>query len=359
MTFRSGINRRRGAPLAALVLLIAGWTGTRVVLWHSPFPSPFPEASAASALAAQMSAPPALAAPDRRQQLRAIEPVRSGALPSFRLSLQKARPASPNGHPQFDIEPDRSRLHAALGSVVSQPSETGAGPFLVEPVIAPPLQNNRRWHVGGWVAWRAGSGLPRRADGAHPVSYGRTQAGAVLRYDLAKGGHRPTFHLRATYAPDRPGQAEIAAGAGLRPLPKIPLRLMAEVRTTRSQDQTEVRPGLIAVTEFNPVTLPLGLTAEGYGQAGWVGGRYATTFADGQARVTRTVASGGPVRLHVGAGAWGGAQKFAERLDVGPTIGADFNAGPFAARLAVDYRVHVAGNAFPGDGVALTLSTGF
>jgi urocanate hydratase len=103
----------------------------------------------------------------------------------------------------------------------------------------------------------------------------------------------------------------------------------------------------------------LGLTAQGYGQAGWVGGLYATAFADGQARVTREIAGAGPARLHIGAGAWGGAQKFAERLDVGPTIGVDVDAGPVVARLAVDYRIQVAGSAAPGDGVALTLSTGF
>jgi hypothetical protein len=134
---------------------------------------------------------------------------------------------------------------------------------------------------------------------------------------------------------------------------------MAEVRATRSQGQTEVRPAVIAVTEIAPVALPLGLTGEGYGQAGWVGGRYATAFADGQARVMRELATAGSTRLRIGAGAWGGAQKFAERLDIGPTIEAEFDTGAVVARLAVDYRVQVAGKASPGDGVAVTLSTGF
>ena len=104
-----------------------------------------------------------------------------------------------------------------------------------------------------------------------------------------------------------------------------------------------------------PVALPLGLRAEGYAQGGWVGGRYATAFADGQARVTHGAITAGPARLRVGAGAWGGAQKFAERFDVGPTLTADLAS----VRLALDYRMRVAGNARPGNGLALTLSTGF
>jgi hypothetical protein len=359
MTAQSGVNRRRGAPLAALVLLIAGWTGARAFLWHSPFPSPFVKAVAASAEGAAVNGPPALAVQDREFQFRSTAPGREGASLRSPMFLPTVHPVLPDGHRQPGVELDPRGSLAVLEDVISGPPVSEAGRFVAEPTIAPPLRNDRRFHVAGWVAWRAGSGLPRRADGERPVSYGGTQAGGVVRYDLATDGHRPALYLRATYAPDRPSQAEVAAGAGLRPIANVPLRLMAEMRATRSQDQTEVRPGIIAVTEFAPIALPLGLTAEGYGQAGWVGGDYATAFADGQARVTRAVASAGPVRIHVGAGAWGGAQKFVERLDVGPTIGADIDAGPLVARLALDYRVQVAGNASPGDGVALTLSTGF
>ena len=30
--------RRRGEPLAMLVLVLAGWTGVRLSIWESPFP---------------------------------------------------------------------------------------------------------------------------------------------------------------------------------------------------------------------------------------------------------------------------------------------------------------------------------
>jgi hypothetical protein len=181
----------------------------------------------------------------------------------------------------------------------------------------------------------------------------------VASFDLATGEHRPALHLRASYAPDRPTQQELAAGLGARLLARLPLRVMAEARATRAGGDTELRPAILAVSEFPPLRLPLGLTAEGYAQGGWVGGRYATAFADGQARVTARVAGLGSTGLRLGAGAWGGAQKFAERLDVGPTIALDTSPGGVPARLALDYRVRVAGNASPGDGIAITLSTGF
>ena len=63
--------------------------------------------------------------------------------------------------------------------------------------------------------------------------------------------------------------------------------------------------------------------------------------------------------LRAGAGAWGGAQKGAARLDIGPSASVDFRIGPANGRAQIDYRVKVAGDAEPGDGVAFTLSTGF
>lgn len=357
MTARPGTKRRRGEPLAALALLMAGWTVARMLLWQSPFPSPF--VAVAAAPMAQAAAPSALR-PDR--QIRRSGGAELSVAPS-RLAAFEALSGTSRHNDSEDGDLWSGRTLASAGgtevpSVTLAPAERGNG-YSVQPGIVAPIGANGRWHFAGWVAWRAGSGLPRRADGARPVSYGGTQAGAVVRYDLTEEEHRPALHLRTTYAPDRPSQAEIAAGVGLRPLPQIPVRMMAEVRATQSQGHTEFRPAVVAVTELAPVALPLGVTARGYGQAGWVGGRYSTAFVDGQAQVTREFAAAGSTQLHVGAGAWGGAQKFAERLDLGPTIEAEFQTGAIVARLAVDYRVQVAGRASGGNGVVVTLSTGF
>jgi len=228
-------------------------------------------------------------------------------------------------------------------------------PIVVEPGLPVPAHADRRWHLAAWIAWREVSGLPRGANGALPAAYGGTQAGTFAQFDLRDGAHRPALHIRATYAPDRPRQAEIAAGAGVRPLAGVPVRVLAELRATRTGDATEVRPAVFAVTELPQMALPLGFTAEGYAQGGWVGGRYTTAFADGQARMTRPLAIAGKANMRLGAGVWGGAQKFAERLDVGPTLVVE--RAP--VRVSLDYRLKVAGNASPGAGLALTLSTGF
>ena len=119
----------------------------------------------------------------------------------------------------------------------------------------------------------------------------------------------------------------------------------------------------MAVTEFPPVSLPLGTRGEAYVQGGYVGGRSATAFVDGQARVERPVVRSGEAEVTAGVGAWGGAQKGAARLDIGPTAAVSFRLGPrsFGARgrVAADYRIRVAGDAEPASGPALTLSAGF
>ena len=234
-----------------------------------------------------------------------------------------------------------------------------AAPNLEAPAAYTPLLR-RSWHVDAWYAWRPGSGLPRVAAGAAPaLAYGGTQGGVVLRADLGASEHRPQAYLRAVHAPARPAQGDLALGMGARPIPSVPVRLQGEARVTRIAGETSVRPAVAAIAELASVELPLGFSAETYGQAGWVGGRYATPFVDGQVRVERPLVAAGPARVQLGAGAWGGAQKFAGRLDVGPTASVALDLGGTPARIAVDYRIRVLGNARPENGAAVTLSTGF
>uniref|UniRef100_UPI0035CB6D37 hypothetical protein n=1 Tax=uncultured Caballeronia sp. TaxID=1827198 RepID=UPI0035CB6D37 len=75
------------------------------------------------------------------------------------------------------------------------------------------------------------------------------------------------------------------------------------------------------------------------GQAGAIArsgaGNGMEGFGDGAARLTRPVTLG-PIRLDVGAGTWGGAQRGAARLDVGPTVGLSLPVARHALRLTVD-----------------------
>ena len=128
--------------------------------------------------------------------------------------------------------------------------------------------------------------------------------------------------------------------------------------------QTRLRPAAYAATEIPPVRLPLGLSLEAYAAGGYVGGTPNTFFADGQSVLTRQVTRiGNPgassAAVSLGAGVWGGAQEGAHRVDVGPTLRFDVNIGEVPARVSVDYREQVAGDADPASGVAATVSTRF
>jgi hypothetical protein len=215
-----------------------------------------------------------------------------------------------------------------------------------------------RWSADAWALVRGGSG----AVGAAPFAptYGGSQVGAALRYRLAPAsGHRPTAYLRATAALAWGGEREVAVGLSLRPLPRLPVVVAGEARLGRIGGATVLRPAVVAVTEFAPVTLPAATRAEFYLQGGYVGGRGATAFVDGSARIDRHLARVGPVEVRAGAGLWGGAQEGAGRLDLGPSATLGLDRGRAAARLELDWRLRIAGEAAPASGPALTISAGF
>lgn len=181
----------------------------------------------------------------------------------------------------------------------------------------------------------------------------------MLRYALWPDGHRPFLYTRLTATPDQPRQSELAIGIGGKPMPDVPVRIQAEMRVFDQDRKTEARPAVAVVAELPAMQLPLGGMATGYLQSGYVGGSYATAFIDGHVRAEREVATTSSTRLLVGGGLWGGAQRGAGRLDVGPSVIMNWDTGPVPLRLALDYRFKLAGDADPPDGVAITLSAGF
>lgn len=218
----------------------------------------------------------------------------------------------------------------------------------------------KAWRVDAWTAWRQGKENSRVANGRPTAaSYGASQAGLLARLDLSDSRHRPQAYFRVTHAPAPFAQSDAALGLGVRPIARLPVRIQAEVRATHSAEQTQVRPAAILVTEFQPAELPLESRLEAYAQTGWVGGDFPTAFVDGQVRIDREIVNLGVAKVRLGAGAWGGAQKFAARLDMGPGVTVDLREAGVPARLSVDYRFRAVGNARPGDGVAVTVSTGF
>ena len=388
--------RRRGQPLIALVLLMVSWAGARAALWDSAKVAPR-RAEAAPLLpkpaapkpAAQQLVRPALSAP--------VEPHRVAPAvldrPVFgspAAPLVAPRTEAPPLPPAAPAVPDRTAAAlsprvaaghqelwlAGMSLLPSEPAVAMVPPAVLRPMPPAATQTalagltaqtgQSHWSVDGWLLLRPGGNAFNAPGAGLPGTvvpagfYGGSQGGLILRYFLVPGSRfNPALYLRGSSGIAHPRGEELAAGVSLRPVPGLPLRLLAEGRVTRTLDGTIVRPAAALVSELPPARLLLGARAEAYVQAGYVGGRGATAFVDGQARLELPLVRVSGFALRTGGGVWGGAQRGASRLDIGPTATLTFRLGPVGTRVSADYRWRVAGNAAPGSGPVLTLSAGF
>lgn len=357
MTLEAGTGRR-GAPLMFLVAVVGGWAVARVATF-TPLSLTMPNAVSSAASPSR----PALAASGFSPEVRFVLPdpgSRAGvredwsrkgvalALPptGFRVSDDTAIDA--------DVRAPSTRKPEAALAMAPPGAPYPAG---VIAVLPPAPRSASRWSADGWLLLRESEAV---AGAAARPSYGRSQAGAVLRYGLApSSAHLPQAYLRATTALAGPREQEIATGLSARLARGVPLRVAAEVRVSETGGRTEVRPAAYAVTELPSFKLPLGTRSEIYLQGGYVGGSFATAFIDGQARIERPLLRSAGAEFSLGGGAWGGAQKGAARMDVGPTAALSFSLGPVRGRVAADYRFPMTGDAAPSSGPALTVSAGF
>jgi len=251
-------------------------------------------------------------------------------------------PSSTHGMRSLERYQEPTPLGAASYSLSLKPASVG---------------DPRRFSIDGWLFLREG-GVADPGAGPLAPTYGESQFGALLRYELGPGRRLlPQAYLRATGAIDT-READLAAGVSIRPLAALPLRTHTEVRLSRLGERTELRPSAFVTTGIDEA-LPLGARVRGYAQAGYVGGEFATPFADGSLVVERDAKRFARGALAVGAGVWGGAQEGVARLDAGPTASVDLRIGQGRVKLAADYRLRIAGEAEPSSGAALTLSTSF
>ncbi|MEL7446886.1 MAG: hypothetical protein AAGK02_13940 [Pseudomonadota bacterium] len=372
---------RRGGPLLVFALVLSFWGAGRVMLWENPFPSAEILTEAAEGLIAsaqqveigkQSTGQVGLAA----SQIGLTFPPTGNRLPRFSAAAVPLRNAK-SGALADELFGDRTAiagghhmlLLAALGHVPiprtietvwdsqAELSRTEAnGPWA--PPRAPKSSTDR-WSFDGWSFWRGGSNSAQVSQGRVPI-YGASQLGARVQYHLTpNSSYDLRAYVRGYRALVSKGESEVGIGASLRPVQGIPVRLFAEARFTERSSSNEVRPSAYVATELPTQSLPLGFVGEAYAQGGYVGGEGATFFADGQASVTRKMATFSIADISVGAAVWGGAQQGASRVDLGPTVRFDLELGPVPARLSVDWREQVAGEAVPSSGVAATISTQF
>lgn len=332
----------QGRPLRFLALIVAGWVGWRAfILWPVIESAPLLEIPKAiidahwigEAKAANVGVP--------ISKSRA-EPALSPVVP---LPFAAEAPKRREDRLRFiyaGLSHFSGRFVAddvALGRSGIQPPEQIAG-------VAPqwPVDKADRWQASAWLMTRGGNIVGAR-------QLGGSQAGLVVRHAVTD---RIGSYARATTPLEGRG-AELALGMDLG-VAEAPVRLTAEHRF--GLDGLPGGPALGAIAGIGPQ--PAGdIDVEAYGQAGVIWRDRTEPYGDGFVRVTHRVSETPLGNLDLGIGAWAAAQRDAQRVDVGPSIGVRVPIGARAVRLSVDWRERVAGDVDPGSGLALTIGADF
>ncbi len=224
----------------------------------------------------------------------------------------------------------------------------------------PSRKPDRRFGLYGYSFWRLGSQSSRGL--ATAAQYGGSQSGIIATYRINKGDKtRLSLLARAAISPANRNDREIAVGLRWQPDNHIPITLSAERRFRQSaRDATAI----YVAGSVDDVPIAAKFRLSGFAQGGIVstGGlskRRSTPFLDAGLRAEREVVTLRPAKFAIGAGAWAGGQRGTQRFDIGPSMRADIQIAKTTLRLNADWRFRVAGNASPGDGPTLSISTGF
>lgn len=346
----------RGRPLRFLALVLGGWVAVRAAVLmpdrvaadrREPGPpsTTSTQAVVTSERPATRPAPAGLIHPAAARGRVALRfagkghtfPSRTGQLdPGLRRGGATAEQESSS-----DARPASTARDA--GDVVGVGADIGRAWTATGEM---PTARPARLHGGTWLIAR-----PTGGDNLAFGQLGASQAGMRLTYTLEER-RRIALSARVS-APLRSRGREAAFGIDWQPT-RLPVHLLAEQRL--ALDGGPARP---AVQLIGGVArrLPLGLAAEGYAQAGGVLRRGG--FADGSARVSHALLDRRLLRIDLGGGGWGAIQRGVARVDLGPTLGLTLPARGGAVRLAVDYRLRVAGLARPGSGPAVSVGSSF
>ncbi len=370
-----------GAPLRMFLVFMACWIIGRTI-WALFAPEPFAEAGNPSVT---QNATKEGSFPVRARELPPVLSTKSrfppaadlvfSRLPVANVSTQAARPV-----PEVQSSPD-IRMLPVLPVLAPQPDEgneataPGYSPFLAsapktpvqwqrEPPESESHDLSDSWTGYAWILARQGSSgfaptAPVRPGDLSGAQYGASQAGLQIAYRISGDRSRQiAATVRASTALETGGDEELALGGRIKPIAGLPIALHAEQRfNLKSVDPRGTAIFLAGGTGPHP--LPAGFAFESWGQGGYVFGARDTWFYDGSVSLRREIARPESGALTVGTSLWAGGQKDATRIDAGPRASFLAPVGSGHARLDLDWRQRIAGNAQPGSGLTLTISTGF
>ena len=337
----------RARPLRFVALMLALWIGGRLAVV-----APWQDGASGNVAKTRFVRRVASAAPARVATSPYVIPAKAGIHGRRPLSA----PAVPYPWaPAFagvtagkmraeDTAPEAAEQVASASPRWSDPSPD-AGAVALAPA------SPSRWSGSGWLLVRGAGGSGFAPGG----QLGGSQTGARIAWRIDEAG-RLALAGRVS-RPLRQTGLEAAAAIDWRPFVRLPLRLIAERRVALERGARDAF-AVYAVGGADAVAVR-GLRLDAYGQAGLVGLRSRDLFADGAARLGREMPLARKVGLTLGAGAWGGAQPGAARLDAGPQAALRFPLGNAGFVLAIDWRLRVAGHARPGSGPTLTLGADF
>ncbi len=211
------------------------------------------------------------------------------------------------------------------------------------------VNHQKRLTGSTWVLLRQES----QASLASGGQLAGSQAGLRIYYEPGPKGLAVTARVSSPLA-SRYGR-EAAVGVALR---RKNVGVIIEQRIALDAKGRD-RPAAIAFGGLSDVRLSGGLRLDGYVQAGVVGLKSPDAFVDGAVSVEREIVHADGGSIAIGAGAWGGAQPGAARLDIGPQIVARVPVANATIRVSAEWRERVAGDAAPASGPAVTVGLDF
>lgn len=353
-------DSRSGRPVRFFVLLMTGWTIIRIVStigWPSGVSEASDDAPHPSRTFSPASAPPPINAAYMHPNTGTPMPRTVIGSPHhiFTIATPPADRTQASGQP-IDLA-DFISSAEAFSSAPTPGDAPGERQELLVPQPASWQSRrenaSRRWHLGSWVLWRNGSGPARALTNGR---LGGSQIGARLDFDMTPdAGSSIAGYTRVSAAMDRPASPEAAIGLFWQPARRIPLTFALERRIALGPGGRNAN-ALFAAGGFGPTPLTPSVSAEAYVQTGIVGFHAKDSFVDGKLSLLTPLRRTG---LHAGMAVSGGAQPDVSRLDIGPEIQLRLPLPSVSARLSIEWRERIMGNAAPPSGPAITLAADF